>query len=140
MKAVRMRSRVLLAIVVAFTAGCGGPTAPAPYSQTISGTVSVFGSTYHPFTIPRSGQMSLSLTWSDPTIDLDLYLASPNCTQAIGLHPLANCGIILASNSAVGVVREAIARSVNSGESYSIWVDNLSATKAATYTLDLTIQ
>jgi hypothetical protein len=99
----------------------------------------VFGSTYHPFTIPRSGQMSLSLTWADPTIDLDLYLASPNCTLQIGLHPLANCGVILSSNSTVGV-REAIARTVNSGESYSIWVDNLSATKATNYTLDLTIQ
>jgi len=137
MKAVRM-SLLLVAIFVAFTAGCGGPTAPAPYTQTLGGTVSVFGSTWHPFTVPRSGQMSLSLTWADPTIDLDLYLASSTCTQQ--LYPLANCGIILASNSAVGTVREAIARSVNSGETYSIWVDNLSATKATTYTLDLTIQ
>jgi hypothetical protein len=82
--------------------------------------------------------MSLSLTWADPTIDLNLYLASPTCTQQ--LYPLANCGIILVSNSAVGAVREAIARSVTSGETYSIWVENLSAAKAATYTLDLTIQ
>ena len=82
--------------------------------------------------------MSLVVTWTDPTIDLDLYLALPSCTTQ--LYPQALCGIYLASNTAVGAVRETIVRQVNSGEAYTIWVDNLNTAKATTYNLNLTIQ
>jgi hypothetical protein len=137
MKSARIRL-MPLAVLVAF-AGCGGdgPTTPAPYTQTMSGTVAVFGGTTHALSIPRSGQMSLVLTWTDSTIDLDLYLTATSCTA---LYPMANCTILVTSNSAVGAVRETIARSVNSGEAFTIWVDNLSTTKASTYNLNLTIQ
>ena len=139
MKFARIRP-VPLAVLMTCIAGCGGddgPTTPAPYTQTMSGTVAVFGSTTHSLSIIRSGQMTLDLIWADPTIDLDLYLTATSCTQ---LYPKANCLIHLASNSAVGVVRESIARSVTSGEGFTIWVDNLSVAKASTYSLNLTIQ
>ena len=119
--------------------GCGSssPTTPSPYTQTVSGTVSAFGTTRHSLTIPQSGNMSLTLTWSDGTIDLDLYLASSACQQ---LYPLSQCNVILTSNSAQGAVRENVSRSVASGESYSIFVDNLNLSKATSYTLDIRIQ
>jgi len=139
MKARRIRLLQLTALM-AFIVGCGGsgPTTPAPFTQTIGGTVSVFGSTVHTLSISRTGQMSLVLTWADPTIDLDLYLALPSCTTQ--LYPQALCGIYLASNTAIGAVRETIVRQVNSGEAYTIWVDNLNNAKATTYNLNLTIQ
>jgi len=135
-----MRRLIVLLSAVVFVSACGhdSPTTPAPYTQTQTGTVAVFGETYHPLSIPRSGQMTVILTWADPTIDLDFYLAAANCTSS--LYPLANCGIVLASNAGVGTVRETIARSVVAGENFTLWIDNLSPTKPATYTLDLTIQ
>ena len=138
MKSARIRL-VPLSVLVTFIAGCGGngPTTPAPYTQTMGGTVAVFGSTKHALSIPRSGQMSLLLTWTDSTIDLDLYLTATSCTE---LYPMASCTVLLASNTTIGAVRETIVRSVNSGEAFTIWIDNLSVTKASTYNLDLTIQ
>ena len=132
-------NRVLLVLVlVACLSACGGsPTAPSnqPYTQTITGTVSLFGTTRHSLTIPRSGQMRLTLSWSGVT-DLDLYLANASC-QA--LYPKASCGIILQSDSAVGS-QEVIARSVTAGEAYAIFVDNLSLSSANSYSLDIRIQ
>ena len=84
--------------------------------------------------IPQSGQMRLTLTWTGST-DLDLYLAPSSCQV---LYPMAQCGIIVASNSASGT-QEVIARGVSSGESYTIFVDNLSSTAANTYTLAIRI-
>ena len=132
----------VLVILLTGLVGCGGKndaTGPSnqPYTQTLGGTVSVFGSTYHPLTINRAGQMTLVLTWADVAIDLDLYLAAATCTT--NLYPKANCGIVLASDSSTGV-RETISRQVNSGETYTIWVDNLNQSRATTYTLNLTIQ
>ena len=127
---------------VAVVTACGGngsPTSPVadqPYSQTVPGTVSAFGSTRHAVSIPRSGNLTLRLTWNDPTVDLDLYLTSPNCTA--NLYPKENCGILLASDAGSGTI-ETIARSVNSGDQYQVWVDNLNLTKPMTYTLAVTI-
>jgi hypothetical protein len=131
---------VLLAVTVA-CAGDEGPTAPSigsvqPYTQTLGGTVDVLGLSYHTLTIPRAGQMSLLLTWTDPTIDLDLHLAPPGCTN---LYPMATCGVLLSSDTAVGVIKEGFARSVSNGETFTIWIDNFSD-RATTYTLNLTIE
>ena len=127
---------LLLAIAVLSLTACGSPTKPSEqqYTQTMSGTVSVFGTTRHALTIPRSGQMRLTLSWTGST-DLDLYLAPSSCQN---LYPMSQCAVIVASNSSSGT-QEVIARGVSSGESYAIFVDNLSATAANTYNLNITI-
>lgn len=131
-------TRLLVISILVSLWGCGGPSAPSqnqPYTQSISGTVSVFGTTRHARTIPRNGQMRLTLSWQGST-DLDLYLTNSSC-QA--LYPKSQCSVLLASDSAVGT-QEVIARSVASGETYGIFVDNLSASNANSYTLDIRIQ
>jgi hypothetical protein len=131
-----VKSAVLALAVFSLTA-CGSPTTPSqqPYTQTMSGTVSIFGTTRHSLSIPQSGQMRLTLTWTGAS-DLDLYLAPSSCQD---LYPLTQCAIIVASNSATGT-QEVIARGVSSGEAYTIFVDNLSTTVANTYTLSIRIE
>ena len=120
-------------------AACGddsptGPSRNAPYNETITGTVSAFGSTRHGLQIPRAGNMTVRLTWNE-SVDLDLFLANAACSS---LYPKAACGIVAQSDSAVGQT-ETIARTVTAGEQYSLWVDNLNPNRASTYTLTLSI-
>lgn len=79
--------------------------------------------------------MRLTLSWTG-TSDLDLYLASSTC---LNLYPKASCNIISASNSAVGT-QEVIARSVQAGETFNVFVDNLSLIFANTYTIDIRVE
>lgn len=133
-----MRRLIVLVIFLAGASACGkdSPTSPSsrPYSETLTGTVSAFGSTRNALSVPRSGQLTLRLTWSD-AVDLDLYLASSACTT---LYPRASCGVV-AQSDGVGTNSETIARTVTSGQQYSVWIDNLSFSRAATYTVTLSI-
>ena len=133
----RAGSVVLLALLASACGSKGNPAAPPPpqpFTQSLTGTVSIFGTTRHALSIPRSGNMRLTLSWTGGP-DLDLYLTNSNC-QA--LYPLSACGVILASDSAVGT-QETIARSVTNGEAYAIFIDNLSTTRDTPYTLDIRI-
>lgn len=132
-----MRRLACALVLLAVTAACGkdSPTSPSrPYNETLTGTVSAFGTTRHPLSVPRSGQLTLRLTWND-AVDLDLYLASSACAS---LYPRAGCGIV-AQSDGVATNSETIARTVTAGEQYSVWIDNLSVSRAATYTVTLTI-
>jgi hypothetical protein len=100
----------------------------------MTGTVSVFGTTYHPLTIPRNGQMQLVLTWQQG-VDLDMYLTPTSCTG----YPPTDCQILAASNNSFGVAREQINRTVIAGETYKVWIDNFSHLTSTNYTLDLRI-
>jgi hypothetical protein len=139
---VRRRLALCCALFV-LTVACEGPDGPMspaptpPSDQTVVGTVAVFGATSHPLSIPRTGQMLLTLTWTDPTINLDLLLTPPGCTER---PPTPGCDILAGSNTLSGVARETIARSVVAGEAFTVWVENLSATQASTYTLSVTVQ
>ncbi len=142
------RSLLLTAMILfaVLSSGCGGgetanPVGPtsggSPFTQTVTGTVSAFGSTRHPLGVTRAGNMTLRLTWTDPTVDLDLYLTSPSCTT--NLYPMSACGVLLASDASTGT-QETIARTVSNGEQFQIWVDNLHTTRPQTYTLSIVIQ
>lgn len=136
-----MRRLVTLGLLIGLVTAtaCGGgssstaPT-PQPYTQTVTGTVATFDINSHALTIPRSGNMVLTLTWSDP-VDLDLYLTSSACTG----YPPSSCSIIVQSNSAAGVFTETVQRAVVSGETYKAWVDNFSHTRTANYTISIRI-
>jgi hypothetical protein len=135
-----MRKLFALVVMLAMAAGCGGggggSTAPTvqPFSQTVTGTVASFDFNFHPLSIPRSGNMVVTLTWSDP-VDLDLYLTSTACTG----YPPTACSIIVRSDNASGVFTETIQRAVVNGETYKIWVDNFSLTRTGNYTLTIRI-
>jgi hypothetical protein len=132
--------RALLGVVLLAAISCGGskdgPTSPGqqPFSQTVSGTVSVFGTVQHPLSIARAGTMTLRLQWTG-TIDLDLHLSPTSCTA---LYPTAACGLLASANGTVNP--EVITRSVTANEQFKIWVDNLSLTQSANYTIQVTIQ
>jgi hypothetical protein len=97
------------------------------------GTVDVFGITSQPFTATRTGPMTVALSWTDATVDLDLYLTDASCVG----YPPVDC-TLLASSTAVDTTSERITFSVTNGTSYKLWVDNWSETRSAPFGLDLT--
>ena len=82
----RQMSLVIL-IACAFAAvSCGGddgpgPSGSTPFEQILNGDVGVFGFSQHSFTAPRSGDLTVTLTWANGAIDLDLYLTSATCNN-----------------------------------------------------------
>lgn len=141
-----MLRHTFLALLIAaiVQAGCGSsdsPTGPSvggdnAFSQTVTGTVDAFSETRHPFSVSVSGDLTLRLTWADGAVDLDLYLANSSCS--VSLYPLGNCDIVAQSIAATGT-SEVIGRAVSAGQSYQVWVDNLSPTTAMNYTLSIEI-
>lgn len=129
---------ILLAALLASACGGGGgsPTSPSaqPFNQTIAGTVGVFGTQLHALTASRSGVLTARLSWT-ASADLDLYLASSACSQ---LYPMSACAILARADGSVNP--ETVTRTVTNGESLKIFVDNLSLSQSASYTLTLNIQ
>jgi len=134
----------MLIVVASLAAACGGkdggnpnsPSAqPQPYTQTVVGTVSSFGAVHHPLTVPRSGNMTLTLTWPGGG-DLDFYLTPASCQ----VYPLnGGCQILVASDSATGS-SETILRPVTQGDTYTLWVDSFVTGASRNYTIDITIR
>ena len=90
-------------------------------------TVSPNGAVAIDVTMTRSGTYSGSLIWSDPAIDLDLYLTTPGCS-----YPPVGC--LLAISDTTGSTVENVSRTVAAGESYRLWVDNFSS-QATSFTI-----
>jgi hypothetical protein len=115
-------------------AAAGPPSAPAAFTiagggggGVIDGFIPVFGRNVHDVTMPASGIVEVVLTWSDPSVDLDLYLTRGPCR--------VNCPI-LARSIAVGVNVERVRYPVFAGEVFTIWVDNWSRTRSMTYRVE----
>jgi hypothetical protein len=70
--------------------------------------------------MPASGLYRATLTWSDPAVDVDLYLAVPGCN----FYPPLPC-LLTVSDASTGTM-EQISWLVNAGEVYEIWGDNWS--------------
>jgi hypothetical protein len=129
-----------LVCVLVFLAACGGggsPTSPSQqaFTQSISGNVGVFGTTAHPIgPLPRGGTMTITLQWTG-NVDLDLYLTNSTCSE---FAILATCQLF---GSADGIVNpERITRTVASGEQFRLFVDNVSTTASANYTLSVRVE
>jgi hypothetical protein len=130
-----MRHAIVAAALLSVMAcGKGSPTAPAPFNQTVNGTVSSVGYTQHAMNVSRAGTLTLSLTWQG-TADLDLYLTSTGCAD---LYPSAGCPRLALSDNASGST-ETITRTVASGENFKVWVDNLTFSPQ-NYTLTVNIK
>jgi len=132
----QMRRVHFMLVLLPLLAACGSDsvTNPDGFRQEMTGTVSVFGTTEHLLSVSRSGNMTVTLRWTDASIDLDLYLTGSNCTG----YPPADCSL-LAVSDAVGTIQESIQRTVASGEQFKIWVDNFSESSPSNYTLTVTI-
>jgi hypothetical protein len=128
-----------IVLVGALLAACGdgnGGTGPnQPYQQTITGSITPFGTTEHDFSAPRAGNLRLILTWANAAIDLDLYLTPSTCNT----YPLGSCQMLGISDG-VGVTVETIERQVNSGDRFKIWVDNWHETLPSNYSVQVTIE
>ena len=100
----------------------GGTTLPLlPLGETVSGD----GVGRFAFTMPATGQYRATLTWTDPTIDLDLYLVRPGCDY----YPPLPC--LLAVSDRVTGNSETVTWPVRAGERYELWVDNWSPRASA---------
>jgi hypothetical protein len=88
-------------------------------------TLSVSGSSGYP-------SRRIRLTWSDSSVDLDLYVTGTACT---GDDPFA-CPWIAASQANYGTSEE-LTVAVQAGRDYYLWVDNFT-NKYASYTLSAT--
>lgn len=95
----------------------GGSTTPLP---PLVGNVPGETAGRVAFTMPATGQYRANLTWTDPTIDLDLYLARPGCSSYPPLACLLAVSDRLTGNS------ETVTWPVHAGERYELWVDNWS--------------
>lgn len=97
----------------------------------ISDTVGVYGRNRHSFTVNATGQLIATLTWANPSVDLDLYLTASTCTT---------CTILTRSTGYPPGTSEQVRWSVRTGEGYSVWVDNWSLTSSQAYTIEFSIQ
>jgi hypothetical protein len=131
-----MRAFVPVLVLILATAGCGdGPAGLDDQLQTITGTVSVFGTTEHAISTSRAGTLDVTLTWANPAIDLDLYLTGPQCTG----YPPTDCTLLASSDRFTGT-SENIQRTVASGEQFKVWVDNWDEALPSNYTLTVRVR
>lgn len=133
-----------LSLIALLALACGGdspspigPTpTPQPTTTTLSGSVDAFGLTRHVVTgIARAGRLTAVLTWSDPLVDLDLFLAPTSCAN---LYPKPDCGILVESGAPVGVVREQVTFDVSAGQTYHLFIDNQHRSVGQSYTVQVT--
>jgi hypothetical protein len=155
--AVFLMSMVIL--VSAACSGSGGPTAPSPapanpspapvptptpappsttpFTRTLTGTVNSASTgdwlRKHEFVVPQDGAGTITLTWTNGSVDLDLALTDPSCAYNATL-----CAVYQTSAAFTGTT-ERISRTMKAGETFSIWVINYGyATQP--YTIDLEVR
>jgi hypothetical protein len=85
----------------------------------LGGIVSSFGYRILPITMPASGQYRATLTWNDPTIDLDLYVTTTACAS----YPATNSCMRTESAASQGNM-EQIPWPVQAGQTYYLRVDS----------------
>ena len=137
-------SSVRLIAVVSLVLGlvaCGGgsgtgPSGGAKVDQTITGTVDVFGTNIHTFTTTRSGRMTITLSWVNSTIDLDLYLTADTCN----VYPLFGACDVLAQSISGSGTSESVIRTVQNNQRFNIFVDNFSEVLGTNYEIRIEIE
>ena len=73
--------------------------------------------------------MSVTITWNNPAVDLDLYLTDTSCNG----YPPISCTILAASQLNSGTF-EQVSLTVQAGQQFLAFVDNFTD-QAQTYTL-----
>ncbi len=100
-----------------------------------SGTVPAYDIASHALAVTVSGTLTVDLAWTNGNVDLDFYLTASTCTG----YPPADCAILARSVAETGTA-EQLTRAVRTGENYLLWVDNLSVSTAAAYTITGTVR
>jgi hypothetical protein len=100
----------------------GGNTTPL---SPLAGTAAGDSAGMIPVTMPATGRYQATLTWADPSIDLDLYLARPGCD----FWPPLPC-LLVVSDRLTGNTED-VSWPVSAGERYELWVDNWSTRPSA---------
>jgi hypothetical protein len=124
------------------------PTPPpsSPFTQTITGTVGaddIEGDIYeegdwikiHAFVAPRDGTATITLTWANAGLNLDLLLTGTAC----GYVYHQPCDQYAASEAKRGTVVEQVTREMKAGETYRIWIANFGDVPQQ-YRLDIDIR
>lgn len=128
----RMLSAAALAAALGLAA-CGGSTPTSPdggeSTQTLTGSVSAYGTASHSVEAARAGTLTVTLTWAGPA-DLDLYLTPIDCTE----YPPDGC-LIMARSTASSGNQEQIAWPAGASDRFKIWIDNFSPSLSANYTI-----
>jgi hypothetical protein len=110
--------------VLAAACGDKSPSAPSPAVQTESGTVQAIGFSQFDFNPVRSGSSTITLAWSNSSVDLDLFLTDSGCPSADRLVA-GGCNILGRSDGSTGT-SERIERSVSTADRLKVWILNFS--------------
>lgn len=134
------RAAVLILVTAAFTgsAACSNKNSPSNNPTNFSGTVAIFATNSHSFTASKAGTITVKLTWSDGTVDLDLYATASTCTATdpiLSSNP--NCALLASSVASTGT-QEQFTLTVTANQALTLWVDNFSQTKSQAYQLTVT--
>jgi hypothetical protein len=131
---------VVTAIVLA--TGCGksnpGSPSPTPSVQTEAGTVQGPGFFQYDFNPTQSGSSTITVTWSNSSVDLDLFVTDANCANATALLN-GGCVILNRSEANVGITTERVQRSVATSDRLRVWIVNFS-TVAQGFTITFEIR
>jgi hypothetical protein len=123
----------VFALVLGLTAACTSPSAD------FSGTVQSDGTNFHSTTASKAGTATVTLTWNDNTVDLDLYVTAAACNATdpiISTDP--NCSLLAISDD-VGTKQEQVTLAVTKDQALKLWVDNFTS-KAQAYNLKMEIK
>lgn len=144
-------TRVCAVGLLLISMACGGgggsssPTDPTPtptptptpglQNATFTGTVPAYGTVSHELTLTAAGTLTASLSWTDTTADLDLYVTDSSCSG----YPPLDCAVLVRSVADTGVA-EQISRAVKTGDKFLLWIDNLAPSKTVSYTLNAVVK
>jgi hypothetical protein len=98
------------------------PAPSGPFTQMWTGTVGWDGSAwykFHDLTVPRDGGGTVTLTWGNATVDLDLVVTNVGCT-----YPYNSSCQVLAMSESLHNMPERLTKDMKAGETYRVWVTN----------------
>ena len=113
------------------------PGPSAPFTQTWTGTIGS-GDTdwykFHDLTVPRDGAATITLSWANATVDLDLVVTNVGCT-----YPYSSSCQVFAISESLHNMPERVTKDMKNGENYRVWVTNFGDV-SQTYRIDVEIR
>jgi hypothetical protein len=131
----RLARLIPLAAALSMLTACSDSSGPDDdeFNETTTGTVASLDVDGYDFTAPRSGLLTVTLTWSGGN-DLDLYLTDDSC-----LDPYDESCDYLDESDAFTGNSETVSYSVDEGDDLRVWVDNFDE-GSVNYTLKVNIR
>jgi hypothetical protein len=122
---------------------CGGspttsPTTSGPQTEQFAGTVQQDGTNFHILSVNRTGVLTVTLSWANSSLELDLFLTNAACTCVSGCASAPGCQILTSSKRS-NTNSQTVAINVNNGDTVKLAVVSL-ARGAVPYTAQATVQ